>query len=172
MEEQAQSTCDICKEPLDEDGDICSIGYTISTCYPCYESELEYASTAWIVQGGEVTKLIVTDYGAIDEYNDTWLGEPDITRNYTSTDAWRGYQTTRPRSEDYEQVTFQLLLWGEKNDGARRLENLLEEPSQLVASQPVVFTFDPTSNVFAQHVHLYAHKVDAPRIKQLIGGGE
>ena len=164
-----EQKCDLCEEPLDEGGDICSIGYRVTSCYPCYEDVMSDASRAWVVSNNQVTELYVTDYGTLDQHNDPYY-ELDITRKHTSVSEWRGYETSYVENEGYVEISHEVLLWGEDNNRARIIEELLKEPEEVFTQEPIVVTFDPTSNVFAQHVHLYAHEVDKDRVKELIKG--
>ena len=130
-------------------------------CESCYESESQYASTVLLFgpnypgdsDGPE--RFYVADKFSMSKYGD----DPDIevSRDYTRTDGWRGYYTTKIAG--WAEVGLEGWTTGDWGDstGARKrpfnewVESLKDEAPPV----DVAVAADPTSNVFSTAITVY-----------------
>lgn len=155
--------CGICEETFDLDADYMQWANIAEEwlCEPCYESESQYASTvllfgpAYTGDADGPDRVYVTDKFAMSKYGD----DPDIevSRDYTRTDGWRGYYTTK--IDGWTEVGLKGWTTGDWGDstGARKrpfnewVESLKDEAPPV----DVAVVADPTSNVFSTAITVY-----------------
>ena len=111
-------------------------------------------------------KHYVGEYVSLDHYGDEWSG---ALREYTRTDAWRGYYTTKVKNT--VEVNSGSDLWGERTstrDLAERIESAHKDGTLPV---PVYVAVDLTSNVFATILSIQIASSNLEAFNQWQNGG-
>lgn len=165
IDETEKEQCFGCDSTIDTETDSIHCFYKNGDyyflCGGCYDEDLEYASTVYRVVEGTKRKYYIGDWVKMDEYGDT-VTEP-MSREYISTDAWRGYYETSV--EGYTEVLGGWTTGGWDDAVARRkaefnewAESVLE--GTVTAPFEILFVLDRTSNVFSQSVRVLVRDTD------------
>jgi hypothetical protein len=148
------TNCKQCQAEFDTDseGQFSSV-LDACVCDSCYQNDLEAPSTVFYVKAGEVTKNYIGDIVHINEYGDDI--DLEVTRQYVSTDAWRGYYTTTITGWSTVSEGWTTGEWDDVQSQRKEYFNdwcssVVECPPEL--EYPFAIIFDATSNVFSTAV--------------------
>ena len=159
-QETTMVTC-ACETEFDsaEEGMFSSIADRF-VCEHCYCSDLDESSTVYVIFE-QVEKYLIGDLFFITEYGDDT--DLKVTREYKSTDAWRGHYNTSI-------IGFVTVLdgwttggWGDPIADRKALFNEWSASlisGDLVPPCPIVIILDPTSNLFSTAITVQVSATD------------
>ena len=146
------TNCKQCQAEFDteSEGQFSSV-LDACVCDSCYQNDLEAPSTVFYVKAGEVTKNYIGDIVHINEYGDDI--DLEVTRQYVSTDAWRGYYTTTINGWETILEGWTTGGWDDSTSARKELFNdwcsqVVEYPPSTL-NYPFAIIIDATSNVFS-----------------------
>ena len=173
-------TCDNCSTEIDAENDV-FYGSEIngnSYCPTCFESDLQSASTAFLVgpdyplDGEGPTRIVIGDWFIQDRWGDTWTGI-NFTRVYNNTSAWRGYYETT--IEGWTEILggWTTSGWGDPTADRKAVfnewaEQLFEGNIDVPVNLAVVM--DPTPNVFSTAIGVHVPTDQVEHATQWLNG--
>jgi hypothetical protein len=170
--------CADCEETFDFDTDYMQWANLAEEwlCESCYESESQYVSTVLLYgpnypgDSDGPDRVYVADKFSMSKYGD----EPDIDvrRDYTRTDGWRGYYTTK--IDGWVEVGLEGWTtggWGDPTaDRKRTFNDWVESLKDETPPVDVAVAADPTSNVFSTAITVYVQESDVETFDEWLNG--
>jgi hypothetical protein len=153
------NTCHDCENQFDPDTEgQWSDVVNDYICESCYEQDVNSASTLFIVSPEGAKKFIIGDYVRFNEYGDPLWGEDAeliASREWRSTDGWRGYQHTTLNGwtevlDGWTTGDWDDAVGRRKRDFNQWVEELIGGTSDCPFTVAVLV--EPTSNVFSTGV--------------------
>jgi len=172
--------CADCEETFDLDTDYMQWANLAEEwlCESCYESESQYVSTVLLYgpnypgDSDGPDRVYVADKFSMSKYGD----EPDIDvrRDYTRTDGWRGFYTTK--IDGWTEVGLEGWTtggWGDATaDRKRTFNDWVESLADEAPPVDVAVAADPTSNVFSTAITVYVQESDVETFDEWLNGAK
>jgi len=161
--------CVSCEAWLDYDDGICVPDGVL--CYPCYESDVEYASTLlhYHQEGKEIVKIGDYIREDIENCEDAeWVDDILEKRKWHRTYGWGGFYDTKLK-EGYVELTNGWATGRYSDVGWKHLVNdlgdWLPEHGQDAPGEGLYILIEPTSNIFSLATTIFCAEKDAEAIK-------